>query len=387
MIIHAPVVAEDSGEVVVSAAIEFETAVPEMPECLWFRFPESQREYVSPRADGFLMAMILLAMQYGEDIHVKGEVSPKLLLGLQEYQRVFNMWFPHRFKIIQISCENVSLPKAARNGNVICAFSGGVDSFFTLWNHLPSNDKNSSSSISHALFVHGFDIKLEDEDIFSKLKSDYSDMFQELGLEFMTGSTNCQSFGTRWDWGIFHGTALIGIAHVIGLKSARFYVPASHTYRDLMPWGTDPRIDHLLSSESMVVVHDGASFSRTEKTRILSSWPETYDKLRVCIPRDGMNNCSQCEKCVRTMLALDMLGVLDKFVTFQKPVDPAHIRKCIYRNASDFAFAKEILDYALELKRQDVALNVSYAILRSRVLQAARFFKVRLIRLKRLVLK
>lgn len=58
-----------------------------------------------------------------------------------------------------------------------------------------------------------------------------------------------------------------------------------------------------------------------------------------------------------------------------------------YSNASDFAFSREILISTFEFRRPVIALNVSYAILRSRVLQAVRFFKVRLIRLKRLVLK
>lgn len=385
MIIHSPVVTEDSGDVVVSAAIEFETTVPDMPESLWFKFPESQREHISRRADGFLVTMILLAMQYGEDIEVKGEVSPKLLLGLDEYQRVLNMWFPYRFNIIQISSDNITVPQAAQNGDVICAFSGGVDSFFTLWSHLPANDKNPASSITHSLFVHGFDLKLEDEDYFHRLKSDYSDMFKNLDIVLLTGSTNYQSFGTRWDWGIYHGTALIGTAHVLGHKAAKFYVPASHTYRDLMPWGSDPRIDHLLSTETVEVVHDGAGYKRTEKTAAISAWPVTYEHLRVCTKVGKMVNCSRCEKCLRTMVTLDMMGALQNYTTFEKPVRTNLLSKCIYRNASDFAFAMEILDYSLELKRMDIVLNISCAILVSRILQTARFVKVRLIRLKRLL--
>lgn len=207
-----------------------------------------------------------------------------------------------------------------------------------------------------------------------------------MGINFLTGSTNIHHFDTRSNWGLFHGTSLIGMAHVMGRGIEKFYVPASHTYTDLIPWGTDPRTDHLLSSESLEVIHDGAAYTRVEKTEVLSRWPETYDKLKVCSPGDSTLNCCQCEKCLRTMVTLDMFGALRNYNTFSGRLNNSLIRKCRYFNPSDFAFPYEIIGYARKKKRWDIVLNLTYAVARSRVLQAMRFLKVRCIRAKRRIL-
>jgi len=379
MIIHNPEISTGADGATVSARIEFKTHLTGMPDELWFKFPTSQMDMVTDRVDGFVIAMLLLAMQHGEGIRVKGAVSPKLLAGIKEYQRIFNMWFPKKFSLIDIECEETESPRdEGRRGSVVSAFSGGVDSFFTLWSHLPRNDGDTNTQITDALFIHGFDIRLEHVTAYSKLRDSYTEMSGRLGLNFLTGSTNIQHFDTRSNWGLFHGTSLIGLAHVMGRGIEKFYVPASHTYKDLTPWGTDPRTDHLLSAESLEVIHDGAAYTRVEKTEVLSRWPETYDKLKVCSPGDSTLNCSQCEKCLRTMVTLDMFGALGNYSTFPGRLNNSLVRKCRYFNPSDFAFPKEILDRAASLKRFDIVFNVSNAVVRSRILKILRFVKLRL---------
>jgi hypothetical protein len=290
------------------------------------------------------------------------------------------MWFPKIFSLVSIECEEIERSgNDGRKGSVVSAFSGGVDSFFTLWSHLPRNDADANTQVTGALFVHGFDIKLEHAKAYSILRDSYRGMFESLGINLISGITNIQQFGTRSDWGIFHGTALIGFAHAIGRGIQKFYVPASLTYKNLMPWGTDPRSDHLLSTESLEVIHDGAAYTRVEKTEMLSRWPETYNKLRVCTPGDVAENCSQCEKCIRTMVTLDMVGALGNYSSFNGRLNYSLIRGCRYYNSGEFALAKEILDRAVALKRYDIVFNVSYSIVRSKILQVLRFFKLRLL--------
>ncbi|HET7289021.1 MAG TPA: hypothetical protein VFJ67_01180, partial [Thermodesulfobacteriota bacterium] len=243
MIIHHPDISSKDGKLTVSARIEFKTPLPGMPERLWFEFPEDYNDLVTDRADAFLPGMVLVAMQYGEDIEVRGEISPRLLIGINEYQMPFCMWFPRRFKPIRIECES-PIPPGTENGRdiVMSAFSGGVDSFFTLKSYLPGNELPKSVQISHLLFVHGFDIKLEYPKSFPLLRDAYSDMCDRLGIKLISCGTNCQQFGTRRNWGLFHGAALIGAAHAVGRRTAMFHVPSSHSFTSLMPWGSDPGI-------------------------------------------------------------------------------------------------------------------------------------------------
>jgi hypothetical protein len=367
MIIHTPEIRIEEGEVSVSARIEFKTSTSRMPDKLWFRFPENHKDLVTDRSDGFVASTLLLAMAYGEDIEVRGILSPRLLSGIQEYQRIFNFWFPKRFKLVDVHCNNSISPNRQEvTGGVACAFSGGVDSFYTLWSHLPENDNNPHSRVSYALFALGFDIPIEDEVTFRACKEAYVETLRRLGVHLLTARTNIQHFGIRSDWGIFCGSALSGLALVLGRLVTRFYVPATHTYSDLMPWGSDPRVDHLLSTETLETVHDGASATRVVKTAVLASWPETFTRLRVCYAKNGLNNCSRCEKCIRTMVTLDMFGALPNYTTFTLPLERRMVRRCRYRTASDYAFPREIIKHAAKIGRRDIVLDLGYAILISR---------------------
>jgi len=380
MIIHRPEITSAGDTVTVSARVEFEIPVPDMPESLWFEFPKEYEDLVTDRADAFLSTMLLVAMRHGESIiKVRGEISPRFLIGINEYQTAFGIWPIWRFKPIRIECESLT-PAGAENGRdiVMSAFSGGVDSFFTLKSYLPGNDLPKSVQISHLLFIHGFDIKVEYPESFPILRDAYSAMCERLGIKLVSCRTNCQHFGTRRNWGLYHRSALIGAAHAVGRRTALFHVPSSHSFPSLMPWGSDPGIDYLLSTEGTQVMHHGSGFTRIEKTEAIAYWEEIWDKLRVCIPDDSTVNCSKCEKCLRTMMTLDMLGVLERYSTFQGSPAGSLVRKCRYWNRSDFSFAHEIMIYAWRKKRWDILANLSYAYVRSRILQTLRFTRIKL---------
>ena len=75
-------------------------------------------------------------------------------------------------------------------------------------------------------------------------------------------------------------------------------------YRSLViPNGSSPITDPLLSSASFKVIHDGAAFDRTDKVAALAQWQADLDGLRVCWQGSTKSeNCGHCEKCVRTKL-------------------------------------------------------------------------------------
>jgi len=202
-------------------------------------------------------------------------------------------------------------------------------------------------------------------------------MLTRLGIQLLTARTNIQRFVPRSDWGIFHGSALIGLALALGRLLKRFYVPAGHTYNDLVPWGSDPRLDYLLSSETLEIVHDGASVTRVRKTAIAADWPETFTRLRVCSIKqnDLLRNCCRCEKCLRTMITLDMFHALPNYRCFPLALERQTIRRCRYFTASDFAFPREIMKHAASIGRRDIVFDLRCAILYSRFLQAGRRLK------------
>jgi hypothetical protein len=116
------------------------------------------------------------------------------------------------------------------------------------------------------------------------------------------------------DWEHYHGAALASVAHLLAARFCTVYVPASQTYAYLGPLGSHPLLDPRWSSESVELVHDGCEASRIEKIEHVAAEPAARHWLRVCWEnRGGEYNCGRCEKCLRTMVAMDALGGLNAF--------------------------------------------------------------------------
>jgi len=214
LIIHQPELTHKNGEVEVSARIEFDQLIPNIPDRLWFRFPESCAEYLTDRGDGFLLNMLIPAMHYGEDIEVRAAVSPKLLYNLKEYQYLFAS--KYHLPDVNIHCGSIKAfePKTDLEA-VLVTYSGGVDSSFALWSHLPQNQPIASRQITHGLLIQGFnafDIPLENPEYFNFVYKKYDQLLNELGISLLYVKTNIHEFAKfRIDWYRAQASALTGI--------------------------------------------------------------------------------------------------------------------------------------------------------------------------------
>lgn len=326
MIINQPEVNNIDGKIVISSNVEIRSsslASKEMPHKLWFSFPETYQDFISYKSDGFVASLIIRAMRLGENVEVRGTTSARLAYGLEEYQAIFNTWLPKQLKRVSITYNELAPSRDQfSSGSVGTAFSGGVDSFHTLSLHLPQNQPNSNYHITHGLFVHGFDITLANQERYNSLWLRYEPLLQHLGVTLLTAKTNISQFyAYQFDWLYAHGGALIGTALVLGKLLRTFYIPATYDYPNLAPAGTSPLSDHLLSTENTQIIHYGASTNRTIKMDQLAQWQLPYQNLVVCINREKTNtllNCGKCEKCVNTMIYMDLIGQLDKFPVFPR---------------------------------------------------------------------
>ena len=173
------------------------------------------------------------------------------------------------------------------------------------------------------------------------------------------------------------GSILTASALTFGHLFSRFYIASSFQYTQLFPWGSHPLLDNLLSTETTEIIHDGAHLTRIEKMAALSQWPETYSRLRTCLfdisfinKTARLENCCRCERCIQAMSVLDMLGVLDKYTVFPKPLERKHVRKVDFINIPEkgkykYLYARETIDSAHKMGRRDVVFDLSYAILRN----------------------
>ncbi len=380
MIIHRPKIESTNNEVRISVDIEFEKEHLGIPRTLWFTFSKQYKKFTSLHANGFLLCLLPLAMRLREDVRVEGKISSRLLYNLREYQKILNFWHPE-FSIVDINAESYTQKRYLEKRAVMSAFSGGVDSFYTLLSHLPQNEPAEENQISHALFVEGFDRPLSETETFRTLEQSYGQLMNKLGIDLVTVSTNVRNFyvdGSRLsiEWDLCHSAVLIGTALMLEGLMSRFYFPAD----EVLPAYFNPKdfVDHyslmigqlqipLLSTENVEVVYHGATTPRVEKVQRIAKWEETYERLMVCWEtHGGLNNCGKCEKCICTMISLDIFGALKKYKTFSLPLEMNLLRTCTIKKEL-FCYHEWNLKYALRAGRRDLARNIRYALFMNRV--------------------
>jgi len=370
MIIHKPKIERKNSKVRVSAYIEVETK-KEYSDTLWYEFDKEFEDYISPNSNGFVAAVLFLAMYLGEDVEVKGTMSPKLAYGLKTFQGYFNFWLPDDFRVVEIRCKQLEIEERITAG-VMCTFSGGVDSLYTLYQHLPENEGNPLHQLTHCLLLDGFALPRTDElnHSYQIISESYEKLTRKLGLKLVFVASNIADLYQ----GKLHtmqtdGPVLASVPLILGRLVSAFHIASSTTYVHMPPVAINPITTPLLSTEELTVTLHGSETSRLDKTLAISNWPETYTTLRVCWEDFGVKNCCKCEKCLRTMITLDAAGVLSRYKTFDLPLKRSMARSWPLYKPYISLFAREIIDYAKTRGRNKIVFDVRFAMVRSKVLR------------------
>jgi len=375
VIIHEPQITEHDGVYRLSARIDTTNPRADMPETLWFQVDNKYADYLLPRADAFLAAMLPIASEMGEDIEIRGTVSPKLLYGAREYLRMTSVQWPKYSRLINIHAAHLS-PASTPLGhpkNTGCAFSGGIDAFYTLWSHLPKNETIPDYRITHALTVNGFDLDVDlDETVFfPALKKIYGPLFDELNIPLVVVSTNVQIFRRAGIRRLLHSYAspLTACALALGPLFQHFFISSSYKYG--MSGTVDdlrPVIDPLLSTEATDILYGGADATRYERLKAISAWPATHSRLRICtntkwrnidVANTAVVNCCRCGKCLLTQIALELMGVTSLYTTFPIPLTRKAIRQENYQEGGRVRI-REYLIEAKRIGRKDLVFDLRY---------------------------
>lgn len=182
---------------------------------------------------------------------------------------------------------------------VLSFFSGGVDGLYTALQH--------ASLLEALVLLRGIDMQLENATLWSEVRAATAAQAAQLGKPLVEVTTNIRYLGYHHGlkWALhFQAAGLAAIAHL--LAPNRMLVAASATVDDPRPFGSHPLLDPLWSSGDTHVVCDGP-VDRVEKLGAIVRHPEMLARLRVCWQDAGFN-CGRCEKCVRTMAGLTLLG-------------------------------------------------------------------------------
>ncbi|RKT47411.1 hypothetical protein [Thiocapsa rosea] len=366
MIIHPVEIIFHNGRVRITASVSCQAQGISWPEQLWYELPRELEDRLSLRADGFLVALLLQAMSLGEDIHVEGAVSGRLLRNLEIYQSVFSSWFPAALRPVGFIPRDIIAPPAIVGPPAVAAaFSGGVDSTLTLLDHSGLAETDAAYRITHVLFVHGFDIPLAAPEIYDAWAGRFRASLLPLGVELIEVQTNVRQFVDRLPWIWTHGSALGSVALMLEAMLTRFYIPASSPYSDLEPWGSHPITDPLMSTETMEIHHDGC-LPRVDKILRIADWPGSKSGLRVCWEHpDSSRNCCRCHNCVMTMIGLELAGTLSHSTTFPESLDYQRVSELIIP-IGEIQECESTIARAVNLNRGDLASPLGAALRRSR---------------------
>jgi hypothetical protein len=291
-------------------------------------------------AEPFLAAALLPAMKVGHTLRVSGTVSPKLLAATETIQNIYHQWFPE-FQKIPVHGEADKLDKVIRTDNVGAFFSGGVDSFFTLLKH--------RDEINKVILIHGFN-QYYSADLRSKVTKVIRQVARDFNKPLIEVETNVRELSDQYcDFtDHFVGILLTSVGILLAPQFRKIYIPATFSYAHLHPAGTHPLVDPLWSTESVSFEHDGCEANRAEKTAQIAQSDIALRSLRVCFSSmDDYNNCGRCQKCLRTMLALQAAGALERCTTFNRKLDPEVVARMNIGHPENIHFLKENLQ-ALE---------------------------------------
>ena len=247
---------------------------------------------LSPRPESLVCAFLLPAMARGSDLAVEGALGARFLANLETARNRARQWWPilSRGEVRAVVREDA--PASADAG---LFYTGGVDSTYAL--------RELHRSLRYAVFVEGFDVRLEDTPRLTAARAWLSQTARTCGVAFAVVRTNLRSHplfrGLSWE--ITHGAALAAVAHTLAGSLGRVYLAASDV---APPWGSQPELDAAWSSDSMQVENYGSAKSRLERVAAITGWEPVRGRLRVCWENKSEDlNCGYCEKCVRTRLS------------------------------------------------------------------------------------
>ncbi len=269
--------------------------------------------------DGPLFGTLMIAMRHrGTVLEVDGPVSAGAMRNVQAFQEAWASMLPSRFRVVEIVPKEVVQGPPVHGRAGVVAFSGGLDSTFTLLRHAKKLLGHGSYPVTHALMVHGLDVQIHRKGVFNSLCQHVAPLLHELGVKLIVARSTIRNplldapKVQVQPYAYSQAAQIAGILHMLPERRFAYgLIGSTEPYRKLvMPWGSNPATDCLLSNDRFSMVHDGAGFSRCQKAALVAQHSTALRTLRVCTAQ-ARGNCGVCEKCVRTRLNLMVVGVFD----------------------------------------------------------------------------
>jgi hypothetical protein len=272
---------------------------------VWF---ESADASLAAAPEAFGGAFLVPSLAAGRPLRLAGDVCETWALNIRKLTTEFQgLWYPATPQPIVVPAGR---PRQPANATVLC-FSGGVDSFHTLL----AGDR----AIDLLAYVVGYDVPLSQRQRARAVVDLLRDVARQRELAHVVISTNLRRHPLvkAPPWLRACAGPLAAIGHLLSASVGRILLSSTGRGFDHLEDGSRASSDARLGSNSLAVEHVAAKVTRLEKILAIAHEPLVQRHLRVCWKNVGNAlNCGTCEKCIRSMLSLDVCGVLGRYQGF-----------------------------------------------------------------------
>ncbi len=287
------------------------------PQTIWVETSKEYARYLThERADAYIIGILNWAMRTRHDIVSESPMGESLYYQITRYVIPALTWGSKKMHSISIECPiDSSLLENA--GCVGTGISCGVDSLYSVYTN--ESDKLPRHKLTHLTFFNVGSNGEGNSEIFEKRLNIARDFCEKNHYPLVVINSNIHD--------VIHQDHFLSASYSAGFaiyslqKMWRLYYLASagndfgvyHLRNNDRKCSEDYEVFLLpqLSSDQLKIDSSGAGVTRQNKLKEIINYAPSYEFLNVCTT-DGPN-CSRCEKCIRTMVGLDALGLLDKY--------------------------------------------------------------------------
>jgi len=312
-------------------------------------WPAALADDVTASPDAALLAAYPLALWFAERrLAVEGDVCPRLADGVRTAMALGHEWYPQlRPVAIEATERTPPVPNASRGERraAVC-LSGGVDALTLLYLNTRTVPVGHPARFTDGLFLFGLNTydyaggvaRPERLAAYEAQRARLAALCEATGVTLLTAATNVRPlFPTYEAWcHATHSAPLASVGHAMTprLRSLAVASAGAGLAPAVVP---NALVDAFHASHALDVHSAHATLPRLEKVRLLAGWPEGLAALRCCFMirvHDGpVQNCGQCEKCVRTMLEFLAVGALDRAPFPTRDVTPEAVERVAYADS------------------------------------------------------
>lgn len=277
---------------------------------LWFETTDST---LVPSIEGIATAMFLPSLFQGRRLNFGAPVCKTWYEGINAANDICHEWW--RYPKLPPTVDGFRSPLEAKSAGTGLFFTGGVDSFYSLLQF--------PRPIDHLIYAVDYDVPPQAPDRLSGFEPHLRQLADEIGIKVIVVRSNLRLHplfkGPSWRQS--HGAALIGVAHFLSGVIGEVVISSSNSMFHPRPWGSHWDLDHLWSSDALKVTHFGQDHRKAGKLARIADAATLQKYVRPCWENmPNQVNCSVCEKCVRTQIAISACGDLERFTSFDHTI-------------------------------------------------------------------